>query len=197
MCKTQSGTWMLLLLWACNANAGPPAPTAQRSAIGRIPTKAEILKADLTVLPNGSGLPSGAGTPREGKQAYAALCAACHGAQGEGAPGYAALVGGRGTLAGPYPVLTVGSYWPQATTLWDYIRRAMPYQSPGSLTNDQVYAITAWILFANGIIPEDTRLDRRTLPRVEMPNRGGFVPDSRPDVGRRTRPIANEQGQPP
>lgn len=188
MFRIMPGWWALAFLWTLEAHARPPEPlnAAQDSTVGRVPTKAEIRALDLTILPNGDGLPDGSGTPREGNKAYVAQCAACHGSQGEGLPGYAPLVGGRGTVGGPNSLLTVGSYWPYATTLWDYIRRAMPYQSPGSLTNDEVYAITAWILYANNIIDEDVRVDRRSLPRIEMPNRGGFVPDPRPDIWGRT-----------
>jgi cytochrome c len=90
-------------------------------------------------------------------------------------------VGGQGTLNTDRPVRTVGSYWPFATTVWDYIHRAMPVDSPGSLTPDQVYALTAFLLFRNGIIQETTVMDRESLPKVRMPNRDGFVPDPRPD----------------
>lgn len=184
MSRILSGFWAAALLGPFEVHAKPPEPltAAKGPAIGRVPTKAEIRKLDLTVLPSGEGLAAGSGTPREGNKAYAVHCAACHGPEGEGLPGYAPLVGGRGTVGGPNSKLTVGSYWPYATTLWDYVRRAMPYQSPGSLTNDEVYAITAWILYANDIIDEDARVDRRSLPRIEMPNRGGFVRDPRPDV---------------
>lgn len=93
-----------------------------------------------------------------------------------------ALVGGRGSLATPQPLLTVGSYWPTASTVFDYIRRAMPYNTPGILNNDEVYAVTAWILAKNRIIKPGAVLDRTTLPKVRMPNRNGFVPNPRPDV---------------
>jgi cytochrome c len=143
---------------------------------------------DISVLPNGDGLPNGRGTAREGAKVYATHCAACHGDQGEGRGDFAALVGGRGTLPTNQPLLTVGSYWPTATTVFDYIRRAMPYNTPGVLTTDEVYAVTAWILEKNDILPPGTVLDRRTLPTIRMPNRDGFVPDPRPDV---TTPAAN------
>lgn len=155
--------------------------------IGHAPTQAELAALDLTVLPGGAGLPVGRGTAREGKALYAARCAMCHGSEGEGLGDFAALVGGRGTLASEKPVLTVGSYWPYATTLFDYIRRAMPYYSPGSLSNDEVYALTAWILHANDLIDEKSIVDRATLPAIRMPNRDGFVADPRPDIGA-TRP---------
>jgi S-disulfanyl-L-cysteine oxidoreductase SoxD len=114
-----------------------------------------------------------------GAHVFAAKCAACHGAQGEGLIGDA-LVGGQGSLASASPKRTVGSYWPYATTLFDYIRRAMPYNAPQSLSADEVYSVSAWLLYRNGIVPADTRLDARSLPAVRMPNRDGFVPDPRP-----------------
>lgn len=159
------------------------APAAKRLGVGRPASEAEIAARDVSVFPGGAGLPRGHGTAREGKPLFAAQCAACHGAAGEGRDDYPALVGGRGTLTTSAPVLTVGSYWPHATTVWDYIHRAMPYVAPGTLRPDDVYALTAFLLHANGIVREDEILDERTLPLVEMPNRGGFVPDPRPDVG--------------
>ncbi|MEO7732130.1 MAG: cytochrome c [Kofleriaceae bacterium] len=150
--------------------------------IGRPPRADEVRAADISVAPDGAGLPTGRGSSREGGALYQSLCAACHGARGEGLGGFPALVGGAGTLASANPVLTVGSYWPYATTLWDYTRRAMPYLSPGVLTADQVYALTAFVLQMNGVISADEVLTETTLPRVRMPNRDGFVADPRPDV---------------
>lgn len=150
--------------------------------IGRTPSAAELRALDISVAPDGTGLPPGRGSSREGAPLYQSLCAACHGSRGEGLGEFSALVGGRGSLGTKAPVLTVGSYWPYATTLWDYIRRAMPYQVPGVLTTDEVYALTAFILHQNGVIPADTVLTERTLPRVQMPNRDGFIADPRPDV---------------
>jgi cytochrome c len=114
-----------------------------------------------------------------GGQIFAAKCAACHGAKGEGVIGDR-LIGGRGTLTSANPLRTVGSYWPYATTLFDYIRRAMPYNAPQSLSADEVYALSAWILNQNGIVPDDARLDAHSLAAIRMPNRDGFVPDPRP-----------------
>jgi cytochrome c len=114
-----------------------------------------------------------------GGKIFAAKCAACHGAKGEGLIGDQ-LIGGRGTLASANPKRTVGSYWPYATTLFDYIRRAMPYNAPQSLSADEVYAVSAWILNQNGIVPDDARLDAHSLASVRMPNRDGFVADPRP-----------------
>ncbi len=156
------------------AAAEPPRPLP----FGRLATPAEIAAADIDVRADGAGLPPGRGSVTDGAALFASGCAACHGEQGQkpiaGAP---LLMGGLGTLATPKPVQTVGSYWPYATTLFDYIRRAMPFQAPGSLTDDQVYALTAYILRLNGIVPDDTVLDAATLPKVRMPNRDGFVPN--------------------
>ena len=123
--------------------------------------------------PDGSGLPPGQGSVAQGQVVFEAACSACHSLAGP--PGLApALVGGIGSLATGKPVQTVGSYWPYATTVFDYIHRAMPFNAPHSLTDDQVYAVTAYVLNANGVVPADAVLDRATLPRVRMPNRDGF-----------------------
>ena len=114
---------------------------------------------------------------------YAERCVACHGETGED-PKYSRLVGGQGSLATAQPIRTIGSFWQFAPTLWSYIRRAQPYDQPGSLTPDQVYAVTAYLLHRNGIIGEQDVMDATTLPLVKMPNRDGFVPDPRPDVGK-------------
>lgn len=142
--------------------------------LGRPVTAQEIAAWDIDVRPDGQGLPAGRGSVEQGRALFAQACASCHGAAGQGgkAP---ALVGGIGTLASPHPVKTVGSYWPFATTLFDYVRRAMPYDQPQSLTADQVYALVAYILHANGIVAAGTTLDAVTLPAVKMPNRDGFI----------------------
>jgi len=129
----------------------------------------------ISALPSGSGLPAGRGSAVEGSKIYQQQCASCHGERGEGKADFAALVGGRGTLASDKPLLTVGSYWPTATTIFDYISRAMPYQAPGSLSADEVYALTAWILSENKIIDKSQVLDRAALLKVTMPNANGFV----------------------
>ena len=151
--------------------------------VGRTPTAEEIKDWDVTVPPDGKGLPPGSGMAALGKPIYTTRCASCHGDKGED-PKYGVLVGGRGTLATDKPVKTVGSFWPYATTLWSYINRAQPFDEPGSFTADQVYAVTACLLYLNGIIGEHEVIDARTLPAVKMPNRDGFVPDPRPDVGK-------------
>jgi mono/diheme cytochrome c family protein len=151
--------------------------------VGRTPTDAEIKAWDVTIPPDGKGLPPGNGTAAIGQGIYAERCASCHGERGEDGK-YVPLVGGRGTLNTDKPVKTIGSYWPYATTLWSYINRTQPFDEPGSLTHEQVYAVTAYLLHLNGIIGESDVMDARTLPAVQMPNRAGFVPDPRPDVGK-------------
>lgn len=155
--------------------------------LGRAPTAEEIRAWDVTIPPDGRGLPTGSGTAAVGKAIYTERCASCHGEKGVDGK-YDRLVGGRGTLNTDKPVKTIGSYWPYATTLWSYINRAQPFDEPGSLTHDQVYAVTAYLLYLNGIIGQSDVLDARTLLAVKMPNRDGFVPDPRPDVGGTTAP---------
>lgn len=137
-------------------------------------TEAQIAAWDLTIAPDGAGLPAGSGTVSQGEAIYAVKCIACHGADGAGQPNDQ-LVGGHGTLTSPSPVRTVGSYWPYATTVFDYIRRAMPLTEPQTLAADEVYALTAYLLELNGIIDADETMDAQTLPRVVMPNRDSFV----------------------
>ena len=130
--------------------------------------------AGISIQPDGGGLPSGNGTPAKGAVVYEQKCQACHGVRGAGQPNDR-LVGGQGTLASQTPVRTVGSYWPYATTIFDYVRRAMPYLQPQSLTNDEVYAVTAYLLRLNGIIGESDEINAQTLPRISMPNRDNFI----------------------
>jgi mono/diheme cytochrome c family protein len=164
------------------AAASTSANAAERFGIGHAAAPAEIAGWDIDVRGDGQGLPPGRGSARDGAKIFAAQCASCHGANGEGKPAEE-LVGGFGTLATAKPVRTVGSYWPYATTLFDFIRRAMPFTAPQSLSADQVYAVSAYILYLNGIVAEDAVLDAHTLPAIAMPNRNGFTsPDPRPDV---------------
>jgi cytochrome c len=151
------------------------APQAQEGPnLGVEATAEEIAAWDLSIGPDGDGLPPGSGTATEGASIYELQCIACHGVEGAGQLNDR-LVGGHGSLAGSAPVKTVGSYWPYATTVFDYIRRAMPYMTPLSLSNDEVYALTAYLLFLNDIIDEGDVMDAGSLPRVEMPNRDNFV----------------------
>lgn len=148
-----------------------------RYGFGRTPTPAEIAAFDIDVRPDGQGLPPGHGSVQDGAKIFATTCGSCHGEKGETAtPTGAVLVGGQGTLTSKKPLKTVGSYWPYATTLFDYIRRAMPFNAPQSLSNDEVYAVTAYLLSLNKVVPGDTVLDAATLPKVQMPNRDGFKP---------------------
>ena len=158
------------------------AAATKRYHLGRPVTPEELAGWNIDVRADGAGLPADHGSVREGQQIYAATCAVCHGANGEGKP-MDRLVGGFSTLNTVTPVPTVGSYWPYATTLFDYIRRAMPFNSPQSLTDDQVYAVAAYVLYLNKIVPENAVLDAKTLAQVRMPNRNGFTsPDPRPDI---------------
>ena len=154
---------------------------------GATPTDEEIaIYKGLSAQPDGHGLPPGKGSYEDGKKVYAESCAACHGEKLEGLPppgaGGDKLIGGRGSLASAAPVKTVESYWPYASTLFDYVKRAMPFNAPGNLTDDQVYAVTAYILGEANIIPKTAVMDAVSLPKVEMPNRKGFVPDPRPEI---------------
>lgn len=174
----------------------------QRFDFGRTATPQEIAGWNIDARPPGVGLPPGQGTVTQGKQIYAQQCASCHGDKGQGGIGDR-LVGGEGTLATAHPVKTVGSYWPYATTLFDYIRRAMPFDHPESLTNDQIYAVAGYVLFMNHLVPQDAVMNADTLPRVRMPNRDGFTrPDPRPDVHDRAclsncRPLVTASSPPP
>jgi S-disulfanyl-L-cysteine oxidoreductase SoxD len=143
---------------------------------GRPATPEEIKLWDIDVRPDGKGLPDGDGTVAQGEAVYEENCAACHGANGQDGI-KDRLVGGQGTLASEKPVKTVGSFWPYATTLFDYIHRAMPYPAPGSLGVDDNYAVAAYILSLNGILAADGKLDKQTLPKIKMPNRDEFIPD--------------------
>lgn len=148
---------------------------------GRAATEAEIAAWNLDIDRDGKALPPGKGTVAEGEEIFALQCASCHGETGEGDIADQ-LVGGQGTLNTDKPVKTVGSYWPYAPTLFDYIRRAMPLSAPQSLSNDEVYALSAYILNLNEIVDENAVLDAQSMREIQMPNRDGFVPDPRPDV---------------
>jgi mono/diheme cytochrome c family protein len=155
------------------------AAIAEGPGLGRVASPDEIASWDISIGPDGAGLPPGRGTPKQGETVYAEKCVACHGEKGGGKPNDQ-LVGGRGSLSGDQPpVKTVGSFWPYATTLFDYIRRAMPLNAPKSLSDDEVYAVSAYILQLNGIIGQGDAMDAQTLPQVRMPNRDGFSVFSR------------------
>ena len=168
---------MLERLLLCAAIvAAPAAALGQTPQFGQPIAPADAATWDISIGPDGAGLPAGRGTVAQGEAVYAAKCQACHGEKGAGRPNDT-LVGGLGTLApGKAPVKTVGSYWPYATTLFDYVRRAMPWDRPKSLTDDEVYAVSAYILNLNDIIGANDVMDAQSLPKVSMPNREGFVP---------------------
>ena len=156
----------------------------KRFDLGRTPSAAEVAAVDIDVSPNGVGLPAGSGTPEQGAAVYATNCATCHGVNGEGVPPlYPQLVGGpKGSFdfASDFKIpRTIGNYWPYATTLYDYVRRAMPLTAPGSLTADQTYAVTAYLLSREGIVPAGTTLDAKSLAAVQMPAKSHFVDDDR------------------
>lgn len=161
----------LVCAWAsCNpvraANAGPE--------LGRPMPPAEVSRYATVILPDGTGLPPGSGSVEAGRQLYLERCSVCHGEDGRGGPG-GELAGGEPDLTRDTPDQTIGSYWPFATTLFDFIRRAMPMDQPWSLTDDEVYALTAYLLRLNGIAGAGERIDAAALARVVMPNRRGFV----------------------
>jgi mono/diheme cytochrome c family protein len=147
-------------------------------------TAADIAKLDIDAMPDGRGLPAGSGNYNAGKEVYTAKCMACHGADlgGVKGTGAAALIGGRGSLASGKPKKTVESYWPYASTVFDYVNRAMPFNAPGSLSDDEVYAVVAYVLGEAKIFDKSKTLDAKTLPMIDMPNKDGFIADSRPDV---------------
>lgn len=170
-------------LVALTAIAALPAfAQGPRYDLGQPATQEQIAGWDIDVEPSGAGLPPGSGSVAQGKDVYAQQCAACHGDRGQGKP-MDPLVGGQGTLASDKPTKTVGSYWPYSSILFDYVRRAMPFNAPQSLNTDQVYAVTAYVLNLNGIVDQTAVMNAQTLPKVRMPNRDGFVrPDPRPDT---------------
>lgn len=158
----------------------------EKLGLGKPATEQQINAWDIDIRPDGKGLPVGSGNAIDGEEAYIQKCSSCHGEFAEGAGRYPALAGGEGSLNTEHPVKTVGSYWPYASTAFDYIRRAMPYGHAQSLSNDEVYGITAYILYSSEIIEDDFVLDQNTLAQVQMPNRDGFISDTRPDAPPKT-----------
>jgi S-disulfanyl-L-cysteine oxidoreductase SoxD len=152
------------------------------SDIGREPTEEEIAGWDIDIFYNGDNAPEGRGTAREGEELFVIFCSSCHGDFGEGAGRWPELAGGTGTLASDHPVKTVGSYWPYAGTLVDYTYRAMPYGFGQSLAPDELYAISAYVLYLNDVIDEDFELSHETLGEIRMPNEDGFYFDDREET---------------
>jgi len=167
--------------------AQPPSDSTpdDRPAYGSPATPEQIAGWDIDVRPDGQGLPPGKGSVDEGAETFQTHCSSCHGTFGEGMGRYPKLSGGIGSLADDRPEKTVGSYWPYATTLWDYVHRAMPFYAPQSLTDNQVYSLVAYILNLNNIVDADFVASQDNLASVQMPNRDGFYrPDPRPDTPR-------------
>jgi S-disulfanyl-L-cysteine oxidoreductase SoxD len=154
----------------------------QSLGIGRPVTKDEIKGWDIDVRPDGHGLPAGKGSVKQGEALYQERCASCHGEFGEGKDRWPPLIGGSGKLTDDDPKKAVGNYWPYATTLFDYIKRAMPFGNAQSMTDDEVYAITAYVLHLSDVLKDDAVLDRESLLKIKLPNAAGFTPDVRPDV---------------
>lgn len=169
MSRALAGMLVATVLAVPAWSAEPAAPR-----LGRPATPAEIAAADLSIGPDGTGLPPGSGGVGQGAAVFQAKCQACHGPAGADGP-MDRLTGGVGSIASPQRILTVASYWPYATTLFDYIRRAMPLNAPRSLSDDETYALVAYLLSVDKIVPADAVMDAAALPKVRMPNRGGFV----------------------
>ena len=169
--STRDLVWVALAVVAVGCAS---ARVMQGPNLGHEATPAQIAGWDISVGPDGAGLPPGRGTAATGAAVYEQKCQSCHGAKGAGQPNDR-LVGGQGTLTGRTPVRTIGSYWPYATTVFDYVRRSMPYTQPQSLRDDEVYAVTAYLLNLNGIIGDNDEMNAQTLPKVKMPNQPNFI----------------------
>ena len=154
---------------------GSGAAMAQSPGLGAKISEADIASWDISILPDGTGLPAGSGTAAQGAPIFAAKCAMCHGDGAKGTPAAAALVGAPPLTGGIETTKTIANFWGYSTTAFDFIRRAMPFQAPRTLTNDEVYALVAYLLALNKIIPENQVMDAKTLPQVKMPNRDGFI----------------------
>jgi cytochrome c len=180
--NTERALGVLAAALLCALSAAANGQTA-RYGFGTTPSQAELDRF-FAAMPDGRGLPPGSGSVEQGKTVYEQQCVACHGANLQGGIGDR-LIGGRGTLVNndptKAPAKTIESYWPYATTIFDYVKRTMPFNAPDSLSNDQVYAVTAYILSEAKIVPPDAVLDAKSLAAVKMPNRDGFIPDPRPE----------------
>ncbi len=178
------------------AAASAAALGGERYGLGQQASPALIAGWDIDARPDGQGLPPGQGTAADGEAVFVERCATCHGEFGEAVGRYPVLIGGSDSLASSNPVKTVGSYWPYASTLWDYIHRAMPFGDAQSLSVDETYAVTAYVLYLNDLVAEDFVLNRESLPKVDMPNRNGFIAeDPRPDTPVGTPCMADCKGE--
>ena len=181
---TFAGGFMLVL------TSAPALPADRPFNLGKIATAEEVAGWDIDVRPDGLGAPVGMGNAIDGEEVYADLCAACHGDFGEGVDRWPELVGGEGSLDTHDPLKTTGSYWPYASTLYDYVYRAMPFGEAQSLSYDETYQIVAFLLYMNDIIEDDFDVSHENIGSIEMPNRDGFLmPDPRPDA----QPVSAEQ----
>lgn len=167
--------WLALTLGMVSVSLSVAANPGSSPRLGRAPSAEELARHQNLVFPDGTGLPAGRGKVAAGRALYLAQCVSCHGTDGRGGTG-GELAGGNPDLTAPQPDKNIGTYWPYATTLFDFIRRAMPLNAPWSLSNNDVYALVAYLLFLNHIVPEDAVLDAENLPHIEMPNRHGFDP---------------------
>jgi cytochrome c len=155
---------------------------AEKLGLGRPALPEEIAAWDVTVLPDGTGLPEGSGDVATGDEVFAEKCASCHGDFAEGIDNWPVLAGGQGTLTNRRPVKTIGSYWPHLSTVWDYIHRSMPFGAAQTVSADEAYAITAFLLYSNGIVEDDFVLSKENFTDIHLPNEGGFRPDDRAEV---------------
>jgi cytochrome c len=177
------GVAAAFIVAACGAQTASRPSGRPGVGFGQPIREADLAAWNIDVrTPDGLGLPPGRGTVAEGKAVYDAKCVACHGPEAKGGATYGTMVGGIGSFKTSTRVLTPGSMYPYAPILFDYIRRAMPMDRPQTLTADDVYAVSAYLLHLNGLIPADAVMDARSLPKVQMPNRDGFIPDDRPDT---------------
>lgn len=170
---------VLLALGATSVQAG-------KYNLGRVATPEEVKGWDIDIRPDGQGLPEGKGTVAQGDKIFQEQCAACHGDFAEGRDRWPVLAGGQGTLKSSRPEKTIGSYWPYLSTVYDYIYRAMPFGNSQSLSPDEVYALTAYLLYMNDIVPEDFELSRSNFTSIHLPNEKNFVADPRPDIARKS-----------
>ncbi|MEH6519042.1 MAG: c-type cytochrome [Halioglobus sp.] len=184
MCRFPSAIsgLFVLALTGFNAAAADTPKQAAYYGYGEQATAEQISGWDIDVRPDGKGLPPGSGSVEDGEYLYEEQCAECHGSFGEGEGQFPVLAGGEGSLQDARPQKTVGSFWNYTSTLWDYIHRAMPFTQPESLSDDEVYAVTAYVLYLNELVEDDFVLTQQNLAEIKLPNEANFVPDPRPDV---------------